>query len=179
MALWETLRGGHDAGTLLQRPELRYVPAQLVEGYTNSVNNTRASVDAGDAAAEIGFRNRMLDALAEAGVPILLGTDAPQIFSVPGFSLFHEMPVMVEAGMTPAEVLRSGTLAVARFLGIEAEAGTVAVGKRADLILLDANPLADIRNMERRRGVMVQGRWLPRAEIDRRLEEIARRYPRG
>jgi len=179
MALWETLRGGHDAAALRTRPELRFIPRQLVENYTNQVNDTRAGTNPEDAAAEIDFRNRMLKALSDAGVPILMGTDAPQIFSVPGFSLFHEVRSMVAAGMTPAQVLHSGTVAVARFFGVERDAGTIAAGKRADLILLDANPLQDISNLERRAGVMVNGRWLPRAEIDRRLAELATRYAAG
>jgi imidazolonepropionase-like amidohydrolase len=114
--------------------------------------------------------------MSDAGVTILLGTDAPQVFSVPGFSLFHEMRDMVEAGMTPLQVLHSGTVAVARHLGVAGEAGTIAIGKRADLILLDANPLEDIANMEKRSGVIVNGRWLSRADIDRTLDEIAARW---
>jgi imidazolonepropionase-like amidohydrolase len=73
-------------------------------------------------------------------------------------------------------VLQSGTTAVARFFDVEDEMGTIATGKRADLILLDANPLENIGNMDRRAGVMVNGRWLPKAEIDRKLEEIAARW---
>jgi imidazolonepropionase-like amidohydrolase len=175
MSLWETLRGGHDAQELLTRDELRYVPRAMVQQWTNSVNNTRANVQAANAQAEIAFRNRMLKALSDAGVRILMGTDAPQIFSVPGFSLFRELPVMVAAGLTPFQVLQSGTVNVARHFGVENDAGTVAVGKRADLILLDANPLENIANVERRAGVMVNGRWLSRAEIDRRLDEMAAR----
>jgi imidazolonepropionase-like amidohydrolase len=81
---------------------------------------------------------------------------------------------MVGAGLTPFEALTSGTRSVAIYFGAENERGTVSTGKVADLILLDANPLADIGNVQRRAGVMVRGRWLPESEIQRRLEQIAR-----
>ncbi len=179
MALWETLRGAHDAESLRRRPELRFVPRQMVQGWTNSVNNARAATSPEDARAEVAFRNQMLKGLSDAGVTILMGTDAPQIFSVPGFSLFHEVRVMRGAGMTPHQILVSGTSAVARYFGVDGEAGTIGVGKRADLILLDESPLQDITNIEKRAGVMVNGRWLSRTEIDRRLGEIATRYAGG
>jgi imidazolonepropionase-like amidohydrolase len=105
-----------------------------------------------------------------------MGTDAPQLFSVPGFSLHRELPLMVEAGMTPYEVLRTGTVNVAKFFGIDDEAGLVAVGHRADLLLLEANPLEDISSIERTAGVMIDGRWLPSDLIRARLEAIAAKH---
>lgn len=114
--------------------------------------------------------------MSDEGVLILMGTDAPQLFSVPGFSLYRELPVMVAAGMTPYEVLRSGTVNVASFFGIEDEAGTVAAGRRADLLLLDANPLEDITAIERNAGVMIDGRWLSPEYLRDRLDAIAARH---
>lgn len=175
MSLWETLRGGHDAESLLTRPDLRYMPREMVETWTERVNRTRASADPRAAAREIEVRNRMLGALNDAGVPILMGTDAPQIFSVPGFSLYHELPIMVASGMSPFEVLASGSTNVARYFGTEDHTGTIETGKRADLLLLDANPLEDISNVQKRAGVMINGRWLDEAEIQVRLKEIAGR----
>jgi imidazolonepropionase-like amidohydrolase len=178
MSLWETLQGAHDPAQLGTRPELKYMPPQMVQGWATTVGNTRsnANFNAQTAARHIELRNKMLAALDAAGVTILMGTDAPQIFSVPGFSLYHELPVMVKAGMTTYEVLASGTINVARFFGTERETGTVATGKRADLLLLDANPLENINNIQRRAGVVVNGRWLPETEIQRRLEAIAARH---
>lgn len=177
--LWEVLRGARDPQSMVSRPENRYMPAMTITGWTNQVNNLRANADAQAAAREVQLRNRLLKAMSDEGVLILMGTDAPQLFSVPGFSLHRELPVMVEAGMTPYEVLRSGTVNVARFLGIENEAGTVAAGKRADLILLEANPLADIRAIERTAGVMYDGRWLSGDAIRARLDAIAARMAGG
>jgi imidazolonepropionase-like amidohydrolase len=169
-----------DPQQLAQRPELRYMPAQTVQQWVTSVTNMRASPSFTRANADrfMEVRRQILRELHRAGAPLLLGSDAPQVFNVPGFAIHQEMQSLVDAGIPPYAVLESGTRNVARFFGIEAEAGTVETGKRADLILLAANPLEDIRNVRRLAGVMIGGRWVPRAEIDRRLEEIARAYAR-
>ena len=119
-------------------------------------------------------RNReiVLKALSDAGVGILMGTDSPQIFSVPGFSLHAEMEAMARAGMSPYEILKSGTKNVGEYFQSQDSFGTVAIGRRADLILLNANPLIDVRNVAEQAGVMLRGRWLSRETIDARLAEI-------
>jgi imidazolonepropionase-like amidohydrolase len=125
----------------------------------------------------------MLKALADAGARLLMGTDSPQLFNVPGFALHREIGVMAAAGLSPFVVLESGTRNVGLYasedLGLDGAFGTVAPGRRADLVLLEANPLADVANVARRAGVMVRGRWLPEAEIRARLEEIAARHAGG
>ena len=176
--LWEVLRGARDPRLMVDRPENRYMAPMSIQGWTSTVNNLRSSSDPAAAAREVVLRNRLLKAMSDEGVLILMGTDAPQLFSVPGFSLYRELPVMVDAGMTPFEVLRSGTVNVARFFGIEDEAGTVAAGRRADLLLLDANPLEDISAIEQNAGVMIDGRWLSAESIRRRLDEIAAKHAR-
>ena len=89
---------------------------------------------------------------------------------------------MAEAGVPAHTVLESGTVNVARYakatMGMPDDFGTVAVGKRADLLLLDANPLDDVRNLSRRAGVMVKGRWVPASEIEAGLARIAARHAR-
>jgi imidazolonepropionase-like amidohydrolase len=108
-----------------------------------------------------------------------MGTDSPQMFNVPGFALHREIEVMRAAGLTPFQILESGTRNVARYttesLRLPGGFGTVEVGGRADLILTTADPLADVSNVGRRAGVMVRGRWIPEAEIQRGLEELAGR----
>jgi imidazolonepropionase-like amidohydrolase len=117
----------------------------------------------------IEVRRRLIKALHAAGAGLLLGSDAPQIYNVPGFSTHRELESLVAAGLTPYQALETGTRNVARYFGTEQATGTVERGKRADLILLEADPLVDVRNTTRRAGVMVRGRWLPQAEIERRL----------
>lgn len=179
MALWEVILGLYDPASMRDRPELRYMPPAMVENWATQVNARRAQTERGAALREVELRNAMLGALSEAGVRILMGTDAPQMFSVPGFSLDRELQVMAAAGMTPYQILRSGTVAVAEHLGLIAESGTIAVGKRADLVLLDGNPLDDIGNAAKRAGVMVNGRWLSADAIRARLDVIAARATGG
>jgi imidazolonepropionase-like amidohydrolase len=176
--LWEVLLGAREASDMIDRPENAYMPRATVENWVNQTTAFRARADHTAAAREVQLRNRLLKAMSDEGVLILMGTDAPQIFSVPGFALYRELPVMVQAGMTPYEVLRTGTVNVARFFDIEDEAGTVATGRRADLLLLEANPLADISAIERNAGVMVNGRWLSPQYIRARLDEITARNAR-
>lgn len=173
MALWETFFGDVPVDRLRQRPELRYVPATWVDTWAGAVRNLRAGNDSASGRRTLALRRRLLNALAAGGVGILLGTDSPQLFSVPGFSIHRELQAMAQAGLTPFQILQAGTVNVARFYGATDDFGTVASGRRADLLLLDGDPLADLGNVARRAGVMVAGHWLPETEIQARLAGIA------
>jgi imidazolonepropionase-like amidohydrolase len=174
--LWEVLRGARDPALLVDRPENRYVSVATRRIWLDSATRAHRNASRESAVREAYLRQRLLKAMSDEGVEILMGTDAPQVFSVPGFSLHRELPLMVESGMTPYEVLRTGTVNVAHFLGIGREAGTVAVGRYADLLLLEANPLEDIDAIARNAGVMADGRWLSPETIRARLEAIAAKY---
>jgi imidazolonepropionase-like amidohydrolase len=119
------------------------------------------------------LRRRFIKTLFDAGVPFLLGSDAPQLWNVPGFSAHRELGALVAAGLTPFQALRTGTVNVARFLGEEGRSGIVRQGARADLILLDANPLQDIANTLGINGVVVNGRWIGPDERNRLLGALA------
>jgi imidazolonepropionase-like amidohydrolase len=175
MAFFEATMGEEPVEQLLARPELKYVsdnfirqwPATTMQLRTDPVNT------AGARRQFLVERRNILKALHEGGVGIVLGSDAPQLWNAPGFSIARELETYVAAGLTPYDALATGTRNVAEFLGNAGEAGTIAAGKRADLILLDANPLVNIGNVRMRAGVMVGGRWLARSEIDRRLTALA------
>jgi imidazolonepropionase-like amidohydrolase len=175
MALWETLRGTTDLATLRAFPELKYMPFQQIQQWTSAQENLLKNSDFNPDVARNVIQNRMrlLKVLNDGGVKILLGSDAPQRFSVPGFSIHREMKRMADAGMRPYDILRSGTYNVGLYLKEKDNFGTIEVGRRADLILLNANPLEDISNIARRSGVMVRGRWLSEREIQSRLDQIA------
>ena len=160
---------------LLAREEMRYVPRQMLAGWKQARAGLRSQPDfnAARAARFIAVRGKLIKALHDSGAGLLLGSDAPQVFNVPGFSLHRELGYLVQAGLTPYQALAAGTREVARFLGAPADFGTVEPGRRADLILLDADPLKDVANVRRRAGVMIGGRWLPKAEIDAGLAAIA------
>jgi imidazolonepropionase-like amidohydrolase len=177
MALWEVLYGTLSLDSLQAYPELRYAPPQQVQqwaaAYRQRVGGPQ--YDAVTAHQVIDARQQVLAALHRGGVRILMGTDAPQQYSVPGFSLHREFPRMRAAGMSPYEILVTGTRNVGDYFGRQDTFGTIAVGRRADLLLLDADPLADVAHLQRIAGVMVRGRWLSREEIQTRLAEIAAR----
>ena len=155
---------------LQKRPGVAYMPPQMVAAWArqrqafmaqpgfNAQNNERFLQE----------RRKLLKALHDAGVDIILGSDAVQTFSVPGFSIFNEMEAMARSGLSPYDIYVTGSRNVARFFGRDKEVGTVTVGKIADLVLVDADPLASVANFARQTGTMLRGRWYPRAELLRR-----------
>lgn len=189
--LWESFFSPEAPEDMAKRVEMKYAQPQWINGWSNQKRNRiqqdqQNGVTPDVSAKYLSLRRILLKALADSGAKLLMGTDSPQMFNVPGFALHHEIKLMQEAGLTPYQVLESGTRNVAEYaakdLKLDGKFGTVAVGNRADLILLDANPLSDVRNVARRAGVMVRGRWLPAAELDRLLAEMAARNsgaPRG
>ena len=174
MVLTETLfvhlLNEEDPKVMAQRPEIKFLdPPQAINGWI-AQKQKMLQIPAADRAKYLALRHKVIQALHKAGVPFLLGSDAPQWWNVPGFSIHRELQVMVAAGFSPYEALRSGTANVATYFGTAASAGTVTKGKRADLVLLDGNPLDDITNSGKIAGVMLSGRWMPKTEIDTRLE---------
>jgi hypothetical protein len=174
--LMENLVPGVSAETLAQRPEMRYVSRETLSKWAETKNSLLRETGSSPESARrvMDARRRLIKALHAGRAGLLLGSDAPQIYNVPGFSTHRELQSLVAAGLTPYQALETGTRNVALFFGTLSKTGTIAVGKRADLILLDANPLTDVRNTTRQSGVMVRGRWLPKSEIDTRLAAIAK-----
>ena len=118
----------------------------------------------------------MTNVLRDAGARIILGTDAGNPYVVPGFSLHDELGYLVGAGFTPYEAIEAGTRNAAEALGKLDEFGAIAEGKRADLILVEDNPLEDVANVGKRAGVMLRGLWLPEAQLQEMLDELASSY---
>jgi imidazolonepropionase-like amidohydrolase len=177
-ALWEVLYNAVPLETLRAYPELKYVPKQAVESWSKLYNDRDPKLPAEQKKAFIANRTRILRALHEGGVKILMGTDAPQQFSVPGFSLHRELLRMRDAGMSNYEILKSGTVNVGEYFRSWDDFGTIEAGKRADVVLLTANPLTNIENVSKIEGVMVRGRWFSREDIDARLRKIEEKYRR-
>lgn len=169
-ALFEHRVSSLTTAELSQRPEMQYMPVPTVQQWANArqqLENERGYSPAlGDRAVRI--RRQLIKALHAAGAGLLLGSDAPQVFNVPGFSVHHELAYLVEAGLSPYAALSTGTSAVARFLG--SNSGIVAIGRDADLLLLDANPLDDIRHTHRIHGVMLRGNWHSAEDLQKRLQ---------
>ena len=172
-SLIEQLVNDTSVADLVNRPENRYMPRATVERWAEAKTEQlgERGFSAALGAQAIELRREIIRELHKAGAGLLLGSDAPQIFNVPGFSIHHELGFLVAAGLTPFEALQTGTTAAAEFL--EINAGSVAVGKLADLVLLDENPLDDIANSRRVHGVMLRGEWHSYQDLRDRLEAFA------
>jgi cytosine/adenosine deaminase-related metal-dependent hydrolase len=175
MVLWETIVGAASLEQMTAYPELRYFPAMTVAGWKASYTTMLKdpSFDPERAKWIATNRRTLLKALSDGGVTILFGTDAPQMFSVPGFSIHREMAAMSSAGMTNFAILQSATRNAGEHFNGKDKFGTVAVGQRADLVLLEASPLEALSNLTERAGVMVRGQWLAESYIRGRLAQIA------
>jgi imidazolonepropionase-like amidohydrolase len=172
--LLDNVYGGATLDEVAARPEMKYVPRPMLEQWRTGAAQFRGpGFDAAKAKRFVELRRKLIRALRDAGAGIVLGADAPQVFNVPGFATLRELESMVAAGLTPFEALQAGTRNPAIVLGTPDSFGTVAVGRRADLLLLDADPRADIRNVWKRAGVVLAGRWLPASELDAKLAEYA------
>ena len=185
IVLWESgiLPTRPSADLKSERPEIRYMPEETVARWTEAVDSGLERYGVENTRRIAALRREILGALNAAGARILLGTDSPQIFSVPGFSIHREAVSYVEAGMTPYEVLESGTRMVAEHLArdghIAADFGVIEPGKRADLVLLEANPLENIEATRAIAGVVAGGRYLSAGDIAGALEAVAARRAAG
>ncbi|HSA54054.1 MAG TPA: amidohydrolase family protein [Gemmatimonadaceae bacterium] len=129
----------------------------------------------------VQVRNAIVKAIADSGGGgrLLAGSDSPEWFLAYGWTLHRELAAFVEAGLTPYQALLTATRNPAEFLGASAEWGSIAVGKRADLVLLNANPLEDIRRTVEIEAVSIGGRWIDRAERERMIRAAAERVGAG
>lgn len=185
MYLWENFYNDRAPEELGALPEMQYVSQQQVNAWMNQKRN-RALADQNQhmtperRARYLALRRQMLKTLADEGAPLLMGTDSPQMFNVPGFALHRELMVAREAGLTPQQVLESGTRNVGRYvresLQLDGNFGTVAVGQWADLVLLDADPTQDLANLSKRSGVMLRGRWVSAQEIAAGLDRLRNKH---
>jgi imidazolonepropionase-like amidohydrolase len=164
------------------RPDWKLMPAHFRRGYLRARerywNPANDSVRTSERRRRyVEFRNRAVKAIADSGGAgrLLAGSDSPDWFMVYGWTMHRELASLVAAGLTPYQALRAGTRNVAEYFGGLEEWGTIEAGKRADLVLLDANPLADIRNTTRIHAVAIGGTWLARAELDRMLAAASER----
>ena len=165
-----------------QREELRFLEDNIVDAWdptawTDHRGQLYRSFGVEEFAdIEQGFVNsqRIVSALHEHDAGLLAGTDTPNPYIVPGFSLHRELEHLVGAGLTPAEALATSTTNVARYLGRERDVGCVAPGCRANLILVADNPLDDIRKLRTIQAVLLGQRWIPRDELQRHLNSLAR-----
>ncbi len=177
-ALMVRIAGPGAAAGLMADESMAYVSAETRAQWRGARQRflNDPDYDAEAAAAFLRLRLKLIGALPRDR--LLLGSDAPQVFNVPGFAIHRELALYVEAGLTPAEALATGSVNVARYLGLADRRGLIRPNFDADLVLLEADPLADIANTRKVAGVMVAGRWYDQAWRERKLAAIAARHAR-
>lgn len=169
------------ADELLRQPEMKYMPKTTLENWRTTKNSYMDDESFSEAQWEQfdAIRRKLIKKLQERGRGILLGSDAPQLFNVPGFSIHHEMAGMQRAGMTPLEIIQSGTVNPATFFDAQNEFGEVKEGLSADLIILEANPVNDLSALQRNEGVIIRGQYLSKEMIQEKLKVIAEHAARN
>ena len=152
---------------------LKYIPAPTEERWRNAL---KESIRVIPSAEERKMRHQrkleIVGLMHRTGVRLLAGTDAPNPYVFPGFSLHEELELFVQAGLSPLEAVQTATINPAKFLGKEKEFGTIEKGKLADLVLLEANPLENISHTRRINAVVVNGRYLPQGTLQKLLTEV-------
>jgi len=156
-------------------PRLRYIPGNVRKIWqlgSKDILTNRTEADFTQRAELVRRSQAAVRDMNAAGVKILAGTDsaAPNVF--PGFALHESIADLVEAGLSPMQALQAATSGPAEFLNLTAQQGTITPGKRADLLLLDANPLDDIHNTQKIRAVILNGKLLDRAALDAMLKSV-------
>ena len=174
LALFKMVLSYDKPEELSQWEEMKYVSATMRANFAKQKQGT-ATIPASETERQkfIELRNRLVRELHKAGAKLLVGSDSPQLFFVPGFATHREIQNLVDAGLSPYAALEAATRNAAEYLNKQQEVGTVEVGKRADLLLLDANPLQSVANLGKRAGVMTRGRWLPQPELRKMLDGVA------
>jgi len=164
------------ADQLVGEAEMKYMSVDTRNNWVNSKNNLTetSNYDPAQWQRYNQIRYQLIKALHDDGQGLLLGSDAPQVFNVPGFSIHHELKGMLDAGLTPLEALQIGTINPATFF--EGNFGQIKVGMEADLILTDRNPLEDLTHLKNPAGVMARGQWLDNKLIQQKLADIAASY---
>jgi len=185
--VWE--RGGNliDLSDFSKDTRVKYVPTYWKDHtWKDFAEQVKTEFNTDDLETRKKFVEKELEVvqlLHKAGVPFLAGTDTPPgVYIFPGFSLHEELQRFVAAGFTPLEALQTATLNPARFFQMENQAGTIEKGKFADLVFLDGNPLEDIRNTQKISGVILNGRYFSKADLQKillRVEESAKKQSPG
>ena len=162
-ALIANVAGPITIDELKARPEIvKHAQPNEIAAWTKTKEGLAANVPLADRQKFVETRRKLIRALHGGGVPFLLGSDAPQMWNIPGYSVHRELQALMASGLTPFQALQTGTVNAARFFRRDATSGTIAAGKSADMFLINGNPLENIARTMDIVGVMVRGKYLPR-----------------
>lgn len=159
------------------QPDFKFYPKTVQENWFNFYKKSRFinEVPAEKRARWVEIRNKIIKAIYDAGGKIMTGSDTPEFLFLYGFSMHRELKALADAGLSNYAALEAATKNPSMFFGTLEKVGTIEKGRRADLILLDANPLENVSNTERRSGVMLKGKYYTQTEMNKWLDEIAPR----
>ena len=160
------------------QPDFKFYPSKVQQQWLDFYKNNKMlqQVSLEKRARWIELRNKLIKAIHDEGGKIMAGSDTPEFLFLYGFSMHRELKALADAGLSNYAALAAGTRNPHEYLGSIKRSGTIEKGKNADLILLDANPLYDIANTEKRSGVMLKGKYYSQAEMNGWLDEIASRF---
>jgi imidazolonepropionase-like amidohydrolase len=162
-------------------PRIKYIPDFLKQQFWQDAYGWKEHTPEFNAQAKRVFQKQLevVGMMNRAGVRFIAGTDTANPYVFPGFSLHDELALLVQAGLTPAEALRTATINSAKYFDMEKSLGTVEKGKIADLVLLDANPLVEIGNTRKITAVVVGGKLITRSELDKMLADVVSLVSKG
>ena len=162
-----------DADAFAKEPEMIYMKEETLKNWVTNKKNIMANpnYNAEEIKKFIELRRKLIYECQRNGVGLLLGSDGPQVFNVPGFSVHHELKYMVDAGLTPYQALQSGTVNVAKYFNLN-NTGMIKTGYVSDLVLLEGNPLENIENTKKIAGVMLGKHWISKQEITTELKKL-------
>jgi imidazolonepropionase-like amidohydrolase len=169
---WEEYLCERNLDTFLAYEGVRYMPRKVVEKWVQSKKEDfqKYSADTAEYPKRLAIGRQIIKALHDAGAGLVVGSDSPGRFRIPGFAIYGEMRAFARAGLRPYEILVCATRNASEYLKELDRSGTVEVGKRADLVLLDANPLENMNNVLKRAGVMLNGAWFTKQELEKGVE---------
>jgi len=169
-----TFGKGRTEESFLAQPDIRFYPKKTVDlwmGVSKRYLATAAPIEKRE--KYIAIRNKIVKAIYDAGGHVMAGSDTPEWLLLYGYTLHLELVDLRDAGLTNYAALEAATRNPALFFGTLDKTGTIEKGKRADLVLLEANPLVDVANTQKRAGVMIDGKYYPQSELNKWLDEIA------
>jgi hypothetical protein len=180
LTLFERYFGYQPAYELRQQPEMLYLPGLLVTQWYNTKSKMEADGVLAEAKVKpyLEFRQWLFLELHKAGVPMIMSSDSPQVFNVPGFSIHREIESMSKAGMSNYEILKTGTVNPAKYMDQEGQWGVLKPGAAAEFVLVQKNPLEDLTTMQKPQAIMIQGKFIQRDELQLELNLIRQKYLR-
>jgi len=180
LTLFDRYFGYIPADEFRRAPEMKYLPGLLIQQWVNTKKQLEATgvLSKENVAPYLEFRRKLFLSLHQAGVPIIMASDSPQVFNVPGFSIHHEIALMSEAGMSNYEILKTGSVNTAEYMGMENKWGMIKKGMAADFVLVEKNPLEDLATMQKPIAVVIQGKMIERAELQKELDRIEQNHLR-